>query len=243
MHAIPPAEEGDLLTPIPTAAGCTASRTFGPEVTVTGGTTPAAHRTLVLPGPKTIISASFRSVREVLFSQLLVNQAHMAVGKEKKIKWGDFYEQTLGIGAFSPRQGALMGVFAPYSNAKPWIKFEKFVLAGVAFDDSEYCCKMSSGTTRSIDQNEKFAHTITSQMEEFYWVTGEEKLAAATRAAELRSSNETSEYILGLRNSNPGGRPYMLMCDLTDDSNPVLVLGPRPSAQSGNMFVVFTYFF
>ena len=98
-----------------------------------------------------------------------------------------------------------MGVFAPYSNAKPWIKFEKFVLAGVAFDDSEYCCKMSSGTTRSIDQNEKFAHTITSQMEEFYWVTGEEKLAAATRAAELRSSNETSEYILGLRNSDPGG--------------------------------------
>ena len=135
-----------------------------------------------------------------------------------------------------------MGAFAPYSNDRPWIKFEKFVLAGVAHDDSEYCKKMSSGATRCIDENEKFAHTIASQMEEFYRATGEEKLAAATRAAELRSSNETSEYILGLRNSDPGGRPYLPMCDLTED-DPVSVLGPRPSARSGNVFVSFTYLF
>ena len=82
-----------------------------------------------------------------------------------------------------------------------------------------------------------------TEMEEFYRVTGEEKLAAATRAAELRANNETSEYILGLRNSDPGGRPYMPICDLTDDSNPVSVLGPRPSARSGNVFVLFTYLF
>ena len=131
-----------------------------------------------------------------------------------------------------------MDPYAPYANAKPWVKFKKFVLAGVAFDDTESCCKMSSGATRSVSHREKCAHTITSQMEEFFWVTGEEKLAAATRAAELRA-NETSEYILGLRNSDPGGKPYL--CDLSDDSNPVLGLGPRPSARSGNVFIFFTF--
>ncbi len=147
ISVVHPAVKGDLLTPTPTDAGCATLETH--EVTVTGETTPAAaQRTLALPGPKTIIAPSFMSIREALCLQLLVNQAHLAGSKEKKKKWGAFYEQTLGIGANAPHQGAVMSAFVPYANAKPWLKFEKFVLAGVTFDDAEYHNKMTDDKWR-----------------------------------------------------------------------------------------------
>jgi hypothetical protein len=85
--------------------------------------------TCTLSGLKTITTAAFRLLCEALISQLLVNHAHIAVGRARKMSWLAFYEQTLGI--MPTPQPAIMGSYVPYGNEKPWVKFEKFVLAGV----------------------------------------------------------------------------------------------------------------
>jgi hypothetical protein len=70
-------------------------------------------------------------VQKALTSQLLVSCVHVAAGRTRKNGWVKFYKQTLNI-----TQGpipALMGTFMPYSSAKAWAKFEKFVLSGISY--------------------------------------------------------------------------------------------------------------
>ena len=116
------------------------------------------------------------------------------MAKEKP--WIAFHEQTLGI--VTTLQPAIMALFLPYSNEKGWIKFEKFVLSGMNFDNAEYLRKVSSGARNKIDHLEECAHQIVEVIEESVLHLGEEQLAAAERASELHYNNEAAEFVMGL---------------------------------------------
>ena len=82
-----------------------------------GGSGSGSARTLTLPGPKTITGPAYRPIREALASQLLVNRAHIVVGRNKKNGWLDFYNKTLGITL--SHQPAMMAAYKPYANETP----------------------------------------------------------------------------------------------------------------------------
>jgi hypothetical protein len=203
------------------------------------GTGMSCNRPLTLPGPKTFCGNLFWSVREALTSQLLVSHVHVAVGRARKNGWVKFYEQTLGI---TPGPiPALMVTFTPYSSAKAWAKFKKFVLSGIAYNDAIYLDKVSCGT--SLDHLEECAHRVTQEMDASLKATEDARLAMAQHVSELHANNEASEYVMGLHTSasnHEQGPP--LVCDLTDDSNLVAALGPRPSFRSCNGRVFFSLF-
>jgi hypothetical protein len=128
-----------------------------------------------------------------------------------------------------------MAAYKPYANEKPQTKFEKFVLAGIAYDDAEHSHKVLIGAP--VDHLEDCAHQVAREIQESVRVSVEESLAAAERAAELHFNNETSEFVMGLRLSapvEPGQEEGLDICaiDLTDKTNPAFALGPRPSFRS-----------
>jgi hypothetical protein len=193
--------------------------------TASGTSTP----TRTLPGPKTIITAACRLLCAALTSQLFVNRAHVAVGSARKILCLAFYEQTIGI--LPTLQPAIMGLYVPYGNNKPWVKFEKFVLAGIVFNNAEYLRKVSSGAQDKVDHLKECAHQIVVEIEETMLKEGEEQLAVAEHASELCSTNKTAEYVMGLQGYPATDRvqedaPYL---DDVTDGHPVSALGPRLS--------------
>jgi hypothetical protein len=202
---------------------------------VGGGSGSVSARMLTLPGPKTITGPAYRPIREALASQLLVNRAHVVVGRNRKNGWLDFYNKTPGI--TPSHQPAVMAAYKPYANEKPQNKFEKFVLAGIAYDDDEHSRKVLIGAP--VDHLEDCAHQVAREIQESVRVSVEESLVAAERAANLHVNNETSEFVMGLRLSapvDPGQEEGLDICaiDLTDKTNPAFALGPRPSFRSGN---------
>ncbi len=74
---------------------------------------------------------------------MLVNHAHIAVGRARKMPWLAFYKQTIGI--VPTLQPAITGLFVLYGNYKPWVKFKKFILAGIVYNNAEYLRNVSSG--------------------------------------------------------------------------------------------------
>ena len=198
-------------------------------------TNTGSARTLTLPGPKTITGPGYRPIREALASQLLVNRAHVVVGRDRKNGWLDFYNKTLGI--TPSHQPAVMFAYKPYANEKPQTKFEKFVLAGIAYDNNEHSRKVLIGAP--VDCLEDISHQVAREIKESVRVSVEESLAAAERATELQVNNETSEFVMGLLLSAPvePGQEEGLdisAVNLTDNTNPAFALGPRPSFWSGN---------
>ncbi len=118
-----------------------------------------------------------------------MNRDHIAVGRARKTLWLAFYEQTIGI--VPTPQPAIMGLYLPYGNDKPWVKFEKFVLAGIVYDNAEYLRKVSSGVRDKIDHLEECAHQIVMEIKESVLKEGKERLAVAERASKLHSTNKT----------------------------------------------------
>ena len=225
----------DTLSDI-TAAIATPANRLAPASTSAMVTNIGSACTLTLPGPNTITGPGYRPIREALASQLLVNRAHVVVGRNRrKNGWLDFYNMTLGI--TPSHQPAVMAAYKPYANEKPHAKFEKFVLAGVAYDNDEHSRKVLIGAP--VDRLEEISHQVAREIEESVRVSVEESVAAAERAAELHVNNETAEFVLGLRLSAPvePGQEEGLdisAIDLTDNTNPAFALGPRPSFRSGN---------
>lgn len=199
---------------------------------------PASTSTMVtntLPGLKTITGPAYRPIREALASQLLVNCAHVVVERNRKNGWLDFYNKTLGI--TPSHQPAVMAAYKPYANEKPQTKFEKFLLAGIAYDNDEHSRKVLIGDP--VDRLEDISHQVALEIQESARVPVEESLAAAERAAELHVHNETFKFVMGLRLSAPvePGQDEGLdisAINLTDNTNPTFALGPRPSFRSGN---------
>ena len=218
-----------------TAAVATPANRLAPASASAMVTNTSSARTLTLPGPKTITGPAYRPIHEALASQLLVNRAHVVVGRNRKSGWLDFYNKTLGI--TPSHQPAVMATYKPYANEKPQAKFEKFVLAGIAYDNNEHSRKVLIGAP--VDHLEEISHQVAREIQESVRVSVEESLAAAERAAELHVNNETSEFVMGLRLSAPvePGQEEGLdisAIDLTDNTNPAFALGPRPSFRSGN---------
>ena len=223
------ATPANRLAPASTSAMVTNTDSAG------GGSGSGSARTLTLPGPKIITGPAYRPIHEALASQLLVNRAHVVVGQNRKNGWLNFYNKTLGI--TPSHQPAVMAAYKPYANDKPQAKFEKFVLAGIAYDNKEHSHKVLIGAP--VDQLEECAHQVAQEIQESARVSVEESLAAAERAAKLLVNNETSEFVMGLRPSAPvePGQEEGLdisAINLTDNTNPAFALGPRPSFRSGN---------
>jgi hypothetical protein len=103
--------------------------------------------------------------------------------------WLTFYEQTIGI--VPTPQPAIMGLYVPYGNDKPWAKFKKFVLASIVYDNAEYLRKVSSGARNKINHLKECAHQIVTEIKESVLKEGEEQLAVAECASELCSTNKT----------------------------------------------------
>ena len=199
------ATPANRLAPASTSAMVTNTDSAG------GGSGSGSARTLTLPGPKTITGPAYRPIREALASQLLVNRAHVVVGRNRKNGWLDFYNKTLGI--TPSHQPAVMAAYKPYANEKPQTKFEKFVLAGIAYDDNEHSRKVLIGAP--VDHLEDCTHQVAWEIQESVRVSVEESLAAAERAAELHVNNETSEFVMGLWLSapvEPGQEEGLDMC-------------------------------
>jgi hypothetical protein len=205
LHAFPPSidaqGEASLLTP--TAQWTT--EVFELVAIVTGRSTmlptPSATSTCTctLPGSKTIITAACRPLCEALTSQSRVNRTHVAVGRARKTPWFAFYTQTIGI--VPTPQPTIMGSYLPYGNDKPWVKYEKFVLAGVVYNNAEYLRKVSSGVHDKIDHLKECTHQIVVEIKESVLKEGEEQLMVAERAYKLCSTNKTVEYVMGLRDN------------------------------------------
>ena len=172
-----------------TAAVATPANRLAPVSTSAMVTNTGSAHTLTLPGPKTITGPAYRPIREALASQLLVNRAHIVVGRNKKNGWLDFYNKTLGI--MPSHQPAVMAAYKPYANEKPQTKFEKFALAGIAYGDNEHSRKVLIGDP--VDHLEDCTHQVAREIQESVRFLVEESLAAAEHAAELHVNNKTSE--------------------------------------------------
>jgi len=223
------ATPANRLAPASTSAMVTNTDSAG------GGSGSGSARTLTLPGPKTITGPAYRPIREALASQLLVNRAHIVVGRNRKNGWLDFYNKTLGI--TPSHQTAVTAAYKPCANEKPQTKFEKFVLAGIAYDNDEHSRKVLIGAP--VDHLEVCAHQVAREIQESVGVSVEESLAAAECAAKLHVNNETSEFVMGLLLSapvEPWQEEGLDICaiDFMDKTNPAFALGPRPSFRSGN---------
>ena len=86
-------------------------------------------------------------------------------------------------------------------RTKPQTKFEKFVLAGIAYDNDEHSRKVLIGAPG--DHLEDCAHQVAQEIQKSVRVSVKESLAVAECAAELHANNETSEFVMGLQLSVP----------------------------------------
>ncbi len=164
----------------------------------------------------------------------------MVVGRARKKGWVTFYKQTLG---FVPGpHPALMGLYVPYCNDKPWTKFERIVHSGITYHDAEYSHKVSSGAGADVSHLKECAHCISQEIDDSVKAAGEEQLAAAEHASELCATHDASQYVMGLH-GNPANQVHSapFLCDLADDGRPILTLEPCPSFQSGNHGVCFVF--
>ena len=109
------------------------------------------------------------------------------MGRNRKNGWLDFYNKTLGI--TPSHQPAVMAAYKPYANEKPQTKFEKFVLAGIAYDDDKHSRKVLIGA--HVNPLEDCAYQLAREIQESVRVSVEESLAAAECAAKLHINNKT----------------------------------------------------